>query len=232
MINNLLGKLVAPFRKNSVTLDAALGRCQRRDVRIGTLIDVGASNGSWSLKARRYFPEMNCLMIEAQQEHEPSLARLKNHDRSFDYVIAAAGDIDGSVHFQEGDLFGGVAVKEASGSGYRQVPMVAVDSLVRSRRLQSPFMLKLDTHGFEVPILEGARETLANTALLVVEVYNFRLAPESLRFHEMCAYLENCGFRCIDICDPLFRHKDGALWQMDLFFAPSDSAGFLSNSYS
>jgi FkbM family methyltransferase len=231
MLKNIWERLAASFRPDNVSLRAALDRCRQRTQQIGTLIDVGASNGSWSIMARGFFPGMACFMIEAQAEHEPALKKLRAADDSFDYIIAAAGDSDGFVHFQEGDLFGGVAVHSPSGTGLRQVPMVRLDSLLRSRSLQGSFLLKLDTHGFEVPILEGAGEVLAQTSLLVVEVYNFQLTPESLRFHEMCAYLENRGFRCIDICDPLFRKKDGALWQMDLFFAPADSVWFSTNSY-
>lgn len=218
------------FRPAPISLEAALSRCRGRISHVGTLLDVGASNGSWSLLARRHFPEMGCFMIEAQQEHETALLKLKRGGPSFDYMIAAAGDCDGSVHFQEGDLFGGVATHCPKGDGFRQVPMVALDSVVKDRLLSPPFMLKLDTHGFEVPILEGAEETLRKTVLIVIEVYNFQLMPQSLRFHEIIAYLEERGFRCVDICDPLFR-KDGVLWQMDLFFMRADVAEFNSNSY-
>lgn len=213
-----------------LSLEAALKRCRRRISTAGTLLDVGASNGSWSILARKHFPEMRSFMIEAQQEHEPALQKLTSNDPAFKYLIAAAGESDGFVNFQEGDLFGGVATHEHAGDGYRQVPMVALDSLVRERALIPPFVLKLDTHGFEVPILDGARNSLLETVLLVIEVYNFQLSPQSLRFHEIIAYLEQRGFRCVDICDPVFR-KDGVLWQMDLFFMRADSAEFNSNSY-
>jgi len=230
MLRKILARLAAPFRPDAVALRAALGRCRQRTPQIGTLIDVGASNGSWSLLARKFFPGMSCFMIEAQVEHAGALEKLKATGPGFDFVIAAAGDRDGSVYFQEGDLFGGVAAHNPTEGGFRQVPMVAVDTLVKERGLQPPFLLKLDTHGFEVPILEGARETLSRTALLVVETYNFQLTPDSLRFHEICAYLEARGFRCVDMCDPLFR-TDGVLWQMDLFFIPAQSAEFTTNSY-
>lgn len=226
VVEKFSGKLTpAPL-----SLEAALKRCRKRISTAGTLLDVGASNGSWSILARKHFPEMHSFMIEAQQEHEHSLQKLRCNDPAFEYLIAAAGERDGFVNFQEGDLFGGVATHEHAGDGYRQVPMVALDSVVRARALPPPFMLKLDTHGFEVPILEGAMNTLGETVLIIVEVYNFQLSPQSLRFHEIIAYLEQRGFRCVDICDPVFR-KDGVLWQMDLFFMPTDSAEFNLNSY-
>ena len=65
---------------------------------------------------------------------------------------------------------------------------------MRQHQLRPPFLIKLDTHGFEVPILKGAQETLQQTNLLVIETYNFQLQPTSLRFHEMCSYMEFGGF--------------------------------------
>lgn len=231
MIRQFIQKLVAG-QKSAVSplLNSALARSRQRIDRLANIIDVGASNGSWSLQARTHFPEAGCLLVEAQSAHEPALARLKR-EKGFDYLIAAAGDQDGESYFDAGDLFGGVASHDPLPGTCIRVPMVKIDSLVKSRGLTGPFLLKLDTHGFEVPILEGASDVLAQTALLVVEVYNFRVAPDSLRFHEMCAYLEGRGFRCVDLCDPLYRKIDGAFWQMDLFFAPTNSAEFTSNRY-
>ena len=89
----------------------------------------------------------------------------------------------------------------------------------------------MDTHGFEIPIFEGASEILNETNLVVVETYNFNIAENSLRFHKICEYLESKGFRCIDICDPLFREKDLALWQFDLFFIRENHPVFLCDSW-
>src|ERR1700730_15699226 len=57
--------------------------------------------------------------------------------------------------------------------------------------LPGPYLIKLDTHGYEVPILCGATETLRNTNLLVIETYNFRLIESCLLFDEIIAYCAN-----------------------------------------
>lgn len=230
-LKRLLEKL-SPFRdvSSSTQLKSALARSRRRIGRIGTIIDVGASNGSWSLLAKKYFPEAACFMVEAQDGHKSALQRLKSADSSYDYIIAAAGNRDGESFFQTGDLFGGVALYDAVPGNCVTVPMLTLDTALKNKGAAVPYLLKLDTHGFEVPILEGARGCLTDVELLVVEVYNFKLMPESLRFHEIITYLEERGFRCVDICDPLFR-KDGVLWQMDLFFMRQDAKCFDSSSY-
>ena len=41
-------------------------------------------------------------------------------------------------------------------------------------------------------------ETLRNTNLLVIETYNFRVIENRLLFHEIIAYIRECGFGVID----------------------------------
>jgi len=97
--------------------------------------------------------------------------------------------------------------------------------------LPGPYLIKLDTHGYEVPILCGAKETLSKTNLLVIETYNFRLLGSSLLFHEIIAYMRERGFGVIDISEPHWRVLDFAFWQIDLFFVRLDRPEFLVNSY-
>src|SRR5690606_40046290 len=93
----------------------------------------------------------------------------QRHPRSY-YVIAAGGDKDGVTYVCTSDPLGGVAVSYKVETTV-EVPMICLDSLVKTKTLPSPYLIKLDTHGFEVPILEGARETLAQTGIVVMETY-------------------------------------------------------------
>lgn len=213
------------------SMQAALRRCRQRGVALRTVIDVGASNGSWSAKAMEEFPDARYVLIEAQSVHEPALRDFSRKHGNVEYVMAAAGQRVGELYFDVGDPFGGVASETRAKPNYVRVPATTIDHVVEQRGLSGPFALKLDTHGFEVPIFEGAARTFGETQLIVVETYNFSLTPDSLRFHEMCAYLEQRGFRCVDLADPLYRPKDRALWQMDLFFVPATRSEFRSSVF-
>ncbi len=208
---------------------------RRRGARasVRTVIDVGASDGRWTVAARPFFGADAYLLIEAQaQPHEAALRRLKSRMSNIDYVIAAAGNREGTIHFDASDPLSGAASDQPFEKNDIAVPATTIDSEVSRRGLQGPFLIKLDTHGFEVPILEGAAKTLRQTEVIVVEVYNFKFSKTCLRFHELCAWLEERGFRCVDICDIMHRPHDGALWQMDLVFVPAKSPEFQMNSYS
>lgn len=73
--------------------------------------------------------------------------------------------------------------------------------------------------------------TLEQTAVLIVEAYNFRINRDALTFPEMVEELARRGFRCFDMLDPMNRPADGALWQMDMVFLRADRPEFRGNSY-
>jgi FkbM family methyltransferase len=85
---------------------------------------------------------------------------------------------------------GGVASSTTFAKNNITVAMKPIDGLVQRHNLCAPYLLKLDTHGFEVPILEGARTVLSQTSMLIIEAYNFPLCPGALRFCELTTYLE------------------------------------------
>lgn len=203
-----------------------------RSTEVSTVIDVGASNGCWTRLALKGWPNAQYLLVEAQQDpHEPGLISLANENPRVQYVIAAAGPRDGAIYFDASDPFGGLASEVPTGGNCISVPVIALDEEVKNRNLHGPFLLKLDTHGFELPILRGANRILSECSLLVIESYNFDIAPECLRFPQFCMHMEELGFRCIDICDVLRRPGDGCLWQFDLFFAPISRPEFTQNTY-
>ena len=213
------------------TIDAALRRLvARHDVR--SVLDVGASDGRWTLLARAHLPHATFVLIEAQAAvHGPALEALARATDGIEVVLAAAGDHSGTIHFAAADAFGGAASEQPYETADTVVPMTTIDAEVARLHLSPPYFLKLDTHGFERQILEGASAALAETTLLQIEVYNFELQPGAFRFHELCSYLDQRGFRPVDVADLMRRPGDGVFWQCDLFFARSDRPEFARTSY-
>ena len=217
-------------RGQAFRMEDLLARAAARGVNVGTWIDVGASNGSWSVQAQRHFPAARFLLFEPLAERQAELAALQQR-RGFTCVAAAAGAAPGTVAFHIDPALDGSGVAAPGAGATRSVPVETIDGALASRRLPGPYGLKLDTHGYELPVLAGAVSTLPQASLLIIEAYNFTLMPGCLRFHELCAWLEARGFRCCALADPMRRPGDGALWQMDLAFAPATSPLFASNRY-
>ena len=210
----LTGMLRGALRKTS--LEAAVARIAARGVKVATVIDIGASDGRWSLAAERHWPHARFHLIEAFDYWQPALDALIAKKPRYSRIIAAAGPSIGQVAFIPGDdpFRGAIDL-----SGTPMVPMVTVDSEVARLGLEPPYLLKLDTHGPEREILSGASKTLKHTNLLINEFYNFQ--TEERRWPQMVAFVESMGFRCVDLIDPLWRF-DGTLWQMDFAFVPQE----------
>lgn len=217
-------------RDRAFEMDDLLGRAAARGVNVGTWIDIGASDGAWTLRAATHFPASRFLLFEPLAERQAALATLARK-RGYTIIAAAAGAKPGTIAFAIDSELDGSGVAAPGTAACRSVPMETIDRAVAQHSLPAPYAVKLDTHGHEIPVLEGATHVLARAEFLVIEAYNFTLVPGSLRFPELCAWLEARGFRCCDLADPMGRPGDGALWQMDLAFAPMTSPIFASNTY-
>lgn len=231
-VNRLLNPLGLHLARRDRTFEMSglLARAKTRGFNPATFIDVGASDGVWSLRARRHFPAAKFLLFEPLAERQPALQRLQAQ-HGFAIEPAVAGATNGEVAFAVDPALDGSGVAAPGTYGARTVPQTTIDHAVNSRNLRGPYGLKLDTHGYEVPVLSGATAVLSQTELLIIEAYNFTLSPDCLRFHELCAWIEARGFRCCDLADPMRRAGDGVLWQMDLAFAPADSPFFAHSNY-
>ena len=213
---------------NDCSMDAALRRAGGHFPRIGTVIDVGAAAGKWTRRALPHFPDARHLLIEPLHERIAELEALRAAHPRVEFVSAVAGAEAGEATLQVAPDLDGSGVSDGGG---RTVPVTTLDREISQRGLPPPYFIKLDTHGYEIPILEGARAALAQTELLMIEVYNFRLTAGCLRFPQMCAHLEAAGFLPCDAIEPFRRPGDGVLWQMDLVFARKDAPFFLLQTY-
>ena len=204
---------------NGLSQEATLARIRdKHDFKLGTIIDVGSSDGRWSFKTLEFFPKARYLLIDGNKVHEPQLMQFKQKFPNTEFVIAAAGEEVGTIWFDDSSPLGGLASDKPLSDSYVEVPVTTLDYEIDQRSLPGPFCIKLDTHGYEVPILEGAQHTLAQTELVIIETYNFKVAPDSLHFTEMIQFMAERGFKVIDMCEPLFRPADGSFWQIDLYF--------------
>lgn len=172
---NKKGYRIEKIGKNGeLTMEGALLRCVKRGLLINSVIDVGASDGRWSRTCLKFLPEAKYLLIEAQDPHKKGLDQFKSENSNVDYILAAAGKNEGQIYFENGSLFGGLASETPFEKNCITVPVVSIDAEIKKRNLQPPFLIKLDTHGFEIPIILGAMNTIRSAELIIIETYNIR----------------------------------------------------------
>ncbi|MEQ1653472.1 MAG: FkbM family methyltransferase, partial [Hyphomicrobium sp.] len=193
---------------NLPVLPHALERLAARPIEVNSILSLGAGAGDDSVAMLRKWPNAGLLLIEMDDRFEADFKKLgSKHPRVRYEICAAAGEDRDGLQIKS-DQFGGAIVQadSAQAANAKPVKFRRLDSLVRDHNLEGPYFLKFDTHGAELDILAGAGEILANTSLIMMEVYNFKLRFmdfKNLTFDEMSLHMKELGFRCVDMCDPL-----------------------------
>jgi len=213
------------------TMRGALKWLADEGIHINTVLDVGASNGSWSAECMAFYPNAKYVLFEPQPVHSDALDNFSNVCKQNVLLVKkAVGASEGSTLFDATDPFGG-ALADKEGKNTIEVGLTTIDSALLEIKAEAPYLLKLDTHGFEKSILAGSNSTLEECEVLIIEAYNFRITEESFMFWELCTYLAGKGFRPVDLVDVLHRTYDNSLWQMDLIFIRDSWKGFDYISY-
>jgi FkbM family methyltransferase len=204
---------------------------QRQPIR---LIDVGANRGDFAGVVKAHCGLREALLIEPQPDLAQSLSDRFPEDtvrvvsvgvadsvrtQSFDILEAGSCSsllpIRAEVAFA--DLHIDVRVRER-----REIQVTTLDHVVASHQWTGVTdLLKIDTQGNELKVIEGAERMLQQVRLLWVEVSFRSLYEGDAQFDDVHARLFALGFRLYSL-HPGFRGADRELLQADaLFLGPS-----------
>jgi FkbM family methyltransferase len=145
-----------------------------------TVVDVGANTGQWSTMLLDLVTPERLVIVEPEPRAFAGLEQQFGDRANVQLHNVAAGDRDGSAVFNITRDTTGASVlppsdvmRELIGSNWTvesqiEVPMRTLDSLLGDMAEVS--LLKIDVQGFEKAVIAGARETLARTNFLLVEL--------------------------------------------------------------
>lgn len=210
-------------------MEGALVRLVSLGIQPDVVFDVGAAEGNWMKLAGQYWPKSKYELIEPLEEQRAKLNELSKAKNNVDIHLAVAGSVKGEIEFSVSDDLDGSGVY---GDGYfnkRTVPVITIDDIFGTSDV--PCLIKLDTHGYEIPILEGSTRALGFAQALIIEVYGFQISPTAAIFHQLSSWLETKGFRLYDIVDVSRRPSDKAFWQADAVYLKETHPIFENNSY-
>lgn len=188
---------------------------EQRRVPIKTILDVGILAGTPELI--RAFPDRKHVLFEPIVEYTDHIA---NAYADIDYTLHSvavaerSGEVEMRVESSVGtDWITHSYICQEGEAPNRTVPVIALDDFVPSQDLEGPFLLKIDVDGVELKILQGAKETLKNCSVVIVEADKSHLA-------ERLAFMTDLGFELFDLMEPAYY--DQAFWQCDLVFLRYD----------
>lgn len=240
MVSQLLKKFAERRRRRRErasrgTLGGVLAQAKSLGLAPKTVVDVGAAYGQFALRCASVFPDARYVLIEPLAEYAPALAEAVKSLRAAEHIQAAAaqqrGEITINVHR---DLVGSSLYLEQEDSSVnglpRTVPTVAIDDVVRDKRCEPPYLIKVDVQGAELDVLSGARETLRSAEYVLLEVSFFQFFKTGPQFYDVIAFMKSQGFVAYDVYGLAYRPLDNALAQADLAFV-RDGGSFRDHHY-
>jgi FkbM family methyltransferase len=187
-----------------------------RRFRGGTFIDIGAAYGNHSL----FFAA--CCKAERVYAFEPVVALFDhmrrniaangfNHIQTYNIALGARAGQVGLTLSSVAPEQGGVLMNRVDERG-TGVAMQRLDDVLRHEGLTAISCIKIDVEGYNLPVLQGARETImAHRPAIFCECET----PE--QFHEVDAYLAALGYKVWRVNGKPFvmNHTPTYLWEFD-----------------
>jgi FkbM family methyltransferase len=199
---------------------------------VNLVFDVGANVGQFALALREAGYGGRIVSFEPLKREWERLNELSRHDGLWE--IAPRGVIgadDGEVDFhvsnesQCSSVLGmdDAVLKIAPDASYvatERVPMRRLDSVgPHYLRTDSVVFVKADVQGFEDQVIEGAKELLAISVGVYLELSLIPLYREQRLYDELIAELKNSGFALWDFKPEYHDPRSGRMiWGIGVFF--------------
>jgi FkbM family methyltransferase len=195
-------------------------------VRLRHFFDIGASNGVWSTQVSADFPEATFDLFEPLVDHVPAYReklepRLAGHPGFRLHKLALGAECKKSSFY--------LYSTPVSSTGLRlqyvpqdakclEVDVLTIDYVVQEFRLPVPQLIKVDTQGCELNILKGARRTLPQVEVLLLECWLTRgYGKTTPLLDEVAEWLRGFNFYLWDLGNG-WRDPSGSLVAQDCLF--------------
>lgn len=198
---------------------------------VRTVLDVGANVGQFALVARKLFPAARILSFEPFPASAERLAAVFAGDDHFELVPLAIADQSGRHTFHIAAAedsssllpIGDRQVEEfahTKGVGTIEVEVARLDDVLAGRaELEGPVLLKLDTQGTELAVLQGAERVLGRVDHVILEASFVELYVGQAQATELVSHLLDRGFHLKAVYDVKTSIHTGEPIQADLVFS-------------
>lgn len=223
-----INALLRPAGYQVVRLPSPPNNCRFRSIErmgIDLVFDIGANVGQYAMELRRHGYRGRIISFEPLPDAFAALSAHASGDPLWDVRNAAVGAEPGRLpmHVSANSVSSSLlevteastaAAPESRASGTVEVEVVTLDKPLAEAR-GAKILLKVDTQGYEWPVLQGCGATLGHVAMLDVEMSLQPLYAGQKLFDEVEAFILEQGFARIGYDTSFWNRDSGALLQID-----------------
>lgn len=176
--------------------------------------DVGANIGQTALSMAQTFPQAKVYSFEPSSTTYSHLLRNVSSYPNIKAIHGALGDVDGEciLPIQSYSLINSF-IRTASDIGqYENVPMRTIDMFCADNGIGNIFFLKIDTEGYDIKVLKGAKNLLiAHKVDYILVETRFLLLSELPQsdFMSVAAFLHDFGYNVVHFYEHFYASPGG-----------------------
>lgn len=212
-----------PLLKDRVANLAKLG------FQSNVIVDGGAHMGKWTATVSEFFPSSKFILVEPNPTVYSKVGETLPGNIEYTLVKAALGAEKGKLELNVWDdvdtnLVGSSLRGHIRGEAAVKVPcdVVPLDDLISVYK-EVPNFVKLDLQGYELPALEGAKEMLKHTELMIIEFGLLDAYVDRTTVRDLVNLMHDNEYSLYDVIDFHYRPYDKALTGGDFIFVKNSS---------
>lgn len=161
---------------------------------LNIIYDIGASDGSYStIINSSVINEPKYYLFEANSKYAK-----QEHSFEFEFHNVIFSNTEKTVNFYSNGTSGDSYYKELTGVYKDVIPTerkaTTLDKYCQDNNIPLPDLIKIDTQGSELDILQGGERSLANAKVVILECPLFMYNENSPSFMEYILFMYERGF--------------------------------------
>ncbi len=189
------------------------------NLQLKNVLDVGANEGQFTSYIKSIYKDVHCIMVEPNKNCEPYLSKIN----AVPHYIALSNKVgEVKMYFQKDNPIGtGASIYKENTTFYDN----CIERVVRCSTLDECCyfgdstidLLKLDTQGSELDIIEGGLETVKRCRYILIEASLIQYNEGAPLIEDTFNVLTSLGFHAISLISQ-HRFGDGYPFQIDFLF--------------
>jgi FkbM family methyltransferase len=213
--------------KGGTGVEVFFGAMKRLGFQPKRIVDVGANHGWWTRSALKYFPDAEYTLVEPQAQLKVHIEDLIKLGHKIRWVSAAVGEESGTALFSiamrddSSSLVPSAEEARALGMQQIRVEVKTLNEIAMANEEMAPEVVKIDAEGFDLRVLRGADRLFGKTEIIFVEATVCCEYENTVG--KVMRFMEEAGYRLVDITDLNRSPRHGVLWLCELAFLRNES---------